>query len=126
MTGKPMTPATLAAVSARVAGLIRQGGRTYIEEVQRRAAEQDGDAFAPMAKAPPGPFAAMPGAIDDVIRLRGAMEVALALLDELLEPMPAEPDGGYALEIADMFQEIGDIAAKGAYAARQTAFKEEG
>ena len=120
-----MTPEALAAASARLARLIRQGGRTYMAELQRRVAEPEQDNDAPAADAPPEPSTAMADDVDDVIRLRGALEVALTLLDELLELMPPEPDSGYALEIADVFQEIGEIAAKGARAARHAAFKDE-
>lgn len=119
MTKKLPPPEALAAASARLSELMRQGGHSYLAEMQRRAVtpEQDND---PCVRAPEAP-----GDFDNVLRVRDALEVALVLLNELLELMPLEPDCGYALEVAEVFQEIGDIAANGEQVARQAATGEE-
>lgn len=51
-------------------------------------------------------------------RMRDAIDVALALLDEVLELVPGEPRRSVAQDIADIFHEISEIAALGENAAR--------
>jgi hypothetical protein len=54
----------------------------------------------------------------DVKRMRDAIDVALALLDEVLQLVPREPPKAVAQDIADIFHEILEIAAIGENAAR--------
>lgn len=55
----------------------------------------------------------------DARRMRDAIVIALALLDELDELIPNEPDGAALREIADLFEEISGFAKFGAQAARE-------
>ena len=55
----------------------------------------------------------------DARRMRDAIVIALALLDELDELIPNEPDGAALREIADLFEEISGFAKVGAQAARK-------
>lgn len=55
----------------------------------------------------------------DARRMRDAIVIALALLDELDELIPNEPDGAPLREIADLFEEISGFAKVGAQAARK-------
>jgi hypothetical protein len=54
----------------------------------------------------------------DAKRMRDAIDVALALLDEVLQLVPREPRQAVAQDIADIFHEISEIAALGENAAR--------
>lgn len=47
-------------------------------------------------------------------RMRDAIAVAVALLDELLGPAPAPPGDGDIQDIADVFEEIRDLASEAA------------
>lgn len=55
----------------------------------------------------------------DARRMRNAIVIALALLDELDELIPNEPDGAALRENADLFEEISGFAKVGAQAARE-------
>jgi hypothetical protein len=132
VTRKPISPEALSAASARLSELIKRGGLSYSTELQCRGAEPEQDNCAPRADTPAhpngAPHAPYPTGIvgfANIIRARSAIEVASALLDELLDLMPPEPDSGHALEIADVFWEISEIAADGAQAAKRAAGKEE-
>jgi hypothetical protein len=128
VTRKPPTPDALAAASARLSKLIKKGGRSYMAELQRHAAEPEQDnRAAPDESKTPAHDASPPASGDfaDVIRLRGAMGVALALLDELLVQTPAQPDSTDAMEVAEIFKEMAEIAADGVSAARRAAGKEK-
>ncbi|MBX9462670.1 MAG: hypothetical protein KL840_06820 [Aquamicrobium sp.] len=57
----------------------------------------------------------------DARRMRDAIVIVLALLGELDELMPDEPDGSAFMEIADLFADISGFAAVGAQAARKAA-----
>ncbi|MCV0396743.1 MAG: hypothetical protein K5872_22440 [Rhizobiaceae bacterium] len=71
------------------------------------------------------------GAEDDLVRraagladarkMRDAIVVVLALLGELDDLMPDEPDRSAFFEIAGLFQDVADFAAYGADAARRAA-----
>lgn len=51
-------------------------------------------------------------------RMRDAIDVAMALLDEVLQLAPREPREAVAQDIADLFHEISEMAALGENAAR--------
>lgn len=57
----------------------------------------------------------------DARKMRDAIVVVLALLGELDELTPDEPDLSVFGEIADLFQDLSEFAAVGAKAARQAA-----
>lgn len=57
----------------------------------------------------------------DARRMRDAIVMVLALLGELDELMPDEPDRSAFHEIADLFDDVASFAAFGAEAARQAA-----
>ncbi|TIL59984.1 MAG: hypothetical protein E5Y79_12845 [Mesorhizobium sp.] len=57
----------------------------------------------------------------DARRMRDAIVLVLALLGELDELMPDEPDRSAFHEIADLFQDVSEFAAFGMEAARQAA-----
>lgn len=57
----------------------------------------------------------------DARRMRDAIVLVLALLGELDELMPDEPDRSAFHEIAGLFQDVAEFAAFGATAARQAA-----
>lgn len=57
----------------------------------------------------------------DARRMRDAIVIVLALLGELDELMPDEPDRSAFHELAGLFQDIADFALSGATAARQAA-----
>ncbi|RWN56707.1 hypothetical protein [Mesorhizobium sp.] len=61
------------------------------------------------------------GGLADARRMRDAIVLVLALLGELDELMPDEPDRSAFHEIADLFQDISEFAAFGVKAARQAA-----
>ena len=58
--------------------------------------------------------------------MRDAIVIVLALLGELDELMPDEPDRSAFHEIADLFQDVSEFAASGVKAARQAAGEENG
>jgi hypothetical protein len=57
----------------------------------------------------------------DARKMRDAIVIVLALLGELDELMPDEPDRSAFHEIADLFQDVADFAAYGASAAIRAA-----
>ena len=57
----------------------------------------------------------------DARRMRDAIVLVLALLGELDELMPDEPDRSAFHEIAGLFQDVADFASFGATAARRAA-----
>lgn len=57
----------------------------------------------------------------DARKMREAIVIVLALLGELDELMPDEPDRSAFHEIAGLFQDVGDFAAYGAAAAMRAA-----
>lgn len=57
----------------------------------------------------------------DARRMRDAIVIVLALLGELDELMPDEPDGSTFSEIADLFEDVCGFATIGAQAARKAA-----
>lgn len=57
----------------------------------------------------------------DARRMRDAIVIVLALLGELDDLMPHEPDGSAFMEIADLFDDVSGFAAVGAQAARKAA-----
>jgi hypothetical protein len=61
------------------------------------------------------------GGLADARKMRDAIVIVLALLGELDELMPHEPDRSVFHEIAGLFQDIADFAAYGAAAAIRAA-----
>lgn len=61
------------------------------------------------------------GGLADAIRMRDAIVIVLALLGELDELTPDEPDRSAFHEIAGLFQDVVDFAAHGATAALRAA-----
>lgn len=59
--------------------------------------------------------------IGDVRRMRDAIGVALALLDELMSLMPDKPDRTSLREVEEVFREVREMAAAGLRAVRHTA-----
>lgn len=57
----------------------------------------------------------------DARRMRDAIVIVLALLGELDELVPDEPDGSAFMEIADLFEDVSGFATVGAQAARTAA-----
>ena len=57
----------------------------------------------------------------DARKMRDAIVIMLALIGELDDLMPDEPDRTAFHEIADLFQDIADFAAYGANAAMRAA-----
>lgn len=62
-----------------------------------------------------------PSGLADARKMRDAIVVVLALLGELDELMPDEPDRSAFYEIADLFQDVADFAAHGAACALRAA-----
>jgi hypothetical protein len=61
------------------------------------------------------------GGLADARKMRDAIVVVLALLGELDELMPDEPDRTTFHEIAGLFQDVAEFASWGAAAARRAA-----
>lgn len=62
----------------------------------------------------------------DARKMRDAIVVVIALLGELDELMPDEPDRTAFHEIAGLFQDVAEFATSGAEAARRAAGKASG
>ncbi|MCC0056745.1 MAG: hypothetical protein H6883_11475 [Rhodobiaceae bacterium] len=58
----------------------------------------------------------------DAVRMRNAIGSVLDLLDELDALLPNEPDRSAFNEIADLFEDIAELAIAGAAAARRTGW----
>jgi hypothetical protein len=61
------------------------------------------------------------GGLADARKMRDAIVLVVALLGELDDLMPDEPDRTAFHEIAGLFNDVGDFAAYGAEAARRAA-----
>jgi hypothetical protein len=59
------------------------------------------------------------GGFAEARRMRDAIDVALVLLDEMLELLPRDPRQDLTQDIAEIFREISEIAALGESAARK-------
>lgn len=59
-----------------------------------------------------------PGVLNELRRTQAAIGVALALLDELLQPSPRQDDGPGPGEIRDVLLEIRNLAEAGLRAVR--------
>lgn len=66
-------------------------------------------------------FARRAAGLTDARKVRDAIVIVLALLGELDELMPDEPDRSAFHEIAGLFQDVADFAACGATAAMRAA-----
>jgi hypothetical protein len=53
------------------------------------------------------------GDLNELRRMHGALAVALALLDELMQLLPERPDAAGLKEIEDVLREIRDLAGTG-------------
>lgn len=116
----------LAAASSRLLVLANRGESSFAAELLRRLAEVGRDGVATEindtasdrtgtvdhAPSPAKNFA-------EAKRVRDAIDVALALLDEIFELAPREPKQAVASDIAEIFREISEIAALGESAARK-------
>lgn len=120
----------LAAASSRLLDLAERGESSFAAELLRRIAAVGGDRVAAEindagfdrteavdhAPSPAKNFA-------DAKRMRDAIGVALALLDEMFELLPRGTQPALAQDIADIFHEISEIAAVGETAARMVTEK---
>lgn len=126
MTQKSDASNKLAAASSRLLELANRGENSFAAELLRRLAEVGREGIAvevddtasdrtgtvDHASSPAKNFA-------DAKRMRDAIDVALALLDEIFELAPREPKLAVASDIAEIFREISEIAALGESAARK-------
>ncbi|WP_287173605.1 hypothetical protein [Mesorhizobium sp.] len=109
-----------------VAGTCQPGRKSFAAELLRRLAEVGRDGIAveidDTASGRTGTVDHAPSSarnFADAKRMRDAIDVALALLDEILELTPGEPEQAVASDIAEIFREISEIAARGESAARK-------
>lgn len=116
----------LAAASSRLLELANRGESSFAAELLRRLAEVGRDGIAveidDTASGRTGTVDHAPSSarnFADAKRMRDAIDVALALLDEILELTPGEPEQAVASDIAEIFREISEIAARGESAARK-------
>lgn len=124
MTRRSDASKRLVAASSRLLELAEKGESSFAAELLRRIAEvgrddvavevndAESDRMADHAQHPVGGFA-------DAKRMRDAIDVALALLDEMFELLPPDPQQAIANDIAEIFREISEIAAHGESAARK-------
>lgn len=114
----------LAAASSRLLQFAEKAETSFSVELLRRISAVGKDAGADHDQ----PRSDFTGPVDpalrdadgfaDAKRMRDAIDVALALLDEVLHLVPREPPKAVAQDIADIFHEISEIAALGENAAR--------
>jgi hypothetical protein len=130
VTQKSDASKRLAAASSRLLELAEKGESSFAAELQRRIAavgqdvvavevndaETDRTATVDHAPSHAGGFA-------DAKRMRDAIDVALALLDEMFELLPHGTQPAVAQDIADIFHGISEIAALGESATRKAVEK---
>jgi hypothetical protein len=116
----------IAAASSRLLELAEKGESAFAAELLRRIIAVGHDAGAVKGdcadsdRTGTGDRARSDASgIADAKRMRDAIDVALALLDEMFELLPREPRGTVAQDMADIFHEISEIAALGENAARK-------
>jgi hypothetical protein len=126
VTHKSDASRRLAAASARLRELAHKGESSVDAELLRRIVSvgqntvdtEDSDALSASC----GTVVRLrddTGGFAEAKRMRDAIDVALALLDELLELLPHDPRRDMTQDIADIFHEISEIAALGESAARK-------
>ncbi|GAA4135116.1 hypothetical protein ACFFTN_12645 [Aminobacter aganoensis] len=123
-----MSNEKLVAASSRLAALTAKGERSALVELRRRIALVNSY----YAQGPDGQYAAandatglrLAGAVSNAGSMREGVAIAVALLDELFELLPGEPQRTIALQIAEVFDEIRGMAERGAQAARASASSE--
>jgi len=120
VTHKSDASRRLAAASARLRELAQKGESSVDAELLRRIVSvgqntvdaEDRDALF----ASSGTVVRLrddAGGFAEAKRMRDAIDVALALLDELLELLPHDPRRDVTQDIAEVFHEISEIAAMG-------------
>ncbi len=126
MTQKSDASKLLAAASSRLLELAEKGQGSFTAELLRRIAEVGFDGVAVEVNDGESDRTGMvdqtpshTGGFVDAKRMRDAIDVALALLDEMFELQPREPRQTVAQDIADIFREISEIAALGESAAKK-------
>lgn len=115
----------LAAASCRPLELVEKGERSLVvlrhfteaghDDVAIEGSKGESDRAGMMDDK--SPDAAV--GLADAERMRDAIALALALLDEMLELVPREPRQAVAQDIADIFHEISELAALGEKTARK-------
>ena len=120
----------LAAASSRLLELAENGESSFAAELLRRIAEVGQDAVAvEVGGAQPDRTETVnrvrnhTGSFADAKRMRDAIDVALALLDEMFDQVPRESQQAIAQDVADIFHEISEIATLGESAARKAVAK---
>lgn len=112
---------------ARAATLLNNEKReSVVERLRRGIAEAElrpslGEAAAGPLSRPDEDLVNRASGLANARRMRDAIVIVLALLGELDELMPDEPDRSCFHEIADLFQDVADFAALGAKAAQLAA-----
>lgn len=126
VTQKSDASRRLAAASSRLRELAEKGQSSVDAELLRRIVSvgqttvdtEDSDALS----ASSGTVVRLrddAGGFAEAKRMRDAIDVALALLDELLELLPHDPRQDLTQDIAEIFREISEIAALGERAAKK-------
>lgn len=125
MTRKSDASERLAAASARLLELAEKGDSSVATELlhrivsvgQNAVGAEDGHACSDSTET----VECLPrdAGFADAKRMRDAIDVALALLDEMFELLPRDPRRDVAQDIADIFHEISEIASLGESAAKK-------
>ncbi|WP_147448165.1 hypothetical protein [Mesorhizobium sp. YM1C-6-2] len=123
-----MRTKTSAMVPPPISPVLPAGRETVVERLRRRLAEAPldcgcrdvADDLLDRASAEENLMRRADG-LADARKMRDAIVVVLALLGELDELTPDEPDLSVFGEIADLFEDVTEFAALGAKAARQAA-----
>lgn len=123
-----MRTKTSALIPPPIAPVLPAGRETVVERLRRRLAEAPldcgcrnvADDLLDRASAEENLMRRADG-LADARKMRDAIVVVLALLGELDELTPDEPDLSVFGEIADLFEDVTEFAALGAKAARQAA-----
>lgn len=119
---------TSAMVPPPISPVLPAGRETVVERLRRRLAEAPldcgcrdvADDLLDRASAEERLLHRAEG-LADARKMRDAVVIVLALLGELDELTPDEPDLSVFGEIADLFEDVTEFAALGANAARQAA-----
>lgn len=123
-----MRTKTSAPIPPPISPVLPAGRETVVERLRRRLAEAPldcgcrdvADDLLDRASAEENLVRRADG-LADARKMRDAIVVVLALLGELDELTPDEPDLSVFGEIADLFEDVTEFAALGAKAARQAA-----
>ncbi len=123
-----MRTKTSAMVPPPISPVLPAGRETVVERLRRRLAEAPldcgcrdvADDLLDRASTEESLLRRAEG-LADARKMRDAIVIVLALLGELDELTPDEPDLSVFGEIADLFEDVTEFAALGAKAARQAA-----